>query len=257
MVNANVNHVNRTADPLEGDKTLASLVRPPRASVLDKSIKLLVHAMIEAFQCIVNTNVAPVSRGLPLEHLRALGRKEFNSIKGIDPTTTKYWLESVEKILEKMEKQITISTAQSCPLPTVSLSKYLEEEGQNKNAESQLLKSSIPAENDCHTQAEDPVSDVPKYLLELGLTPECKQLISSLPAEKGWVANLLHQYQSFWHTTRQLQAVLTCQNHFQAQETDILLVTTAKSGTTWLKAIVFALMNRVKYPNTDNNHPLL
>ncbi|MFQ6666872.1 hypothetical protein Gotur_033077, partial [Gossypium turneri] len=38
----------------------------------------------------------------------------------------------------------------------------------------------------------------------------------------------------FWHTTRQLQAVLTCQNHFQAQETDILL-----------------------YPNTDNNHPLL
>ncbi|XVF03134.1 hypothetical protein REPUB_Repub04eG0234900 [Reevesia pubescens] len=101
----------------------------------------------------------------------------------------------------------------------------------------------------------DPVS-LPKYLQELGLTQECKQLISSLPTEKGWVANHLHQYQGFWHTTRQLQAVLTCQNHFQAQDTDILLVTTPKSGTTWLKALVFALMNRVQYPNTET-HPLL
>ncbi|KAE8673286.1 Cytosolic sulfotransferase 8 [Hibiscus syriacus] len=40
----------------------------------------------------------------------------------------------------------------------------------------------------------DTQSDLPKYLRESGLTPECKQLMSSLPAEKGWV-NQFHQYQ--------------------------------------------------------------
>ncbi|XWS34224.1 hypothetical protein CRYUN_Cryun21dG0022100 [Craigia yunnanensis] len=84
------------------------------------------------------------------------------------------------------------------------------------------LEPACPLSNDL-----PPVS-LPKYLLEEGLTQECRQLIPSLPTEKGWVANHLHQYQGFWHTTR----------------------------TTWLKAIVFALMNRVQYPNPET-HPLL
>ncbi|GMI87570.1 sulfotransferase 202B1 [Hibiscus trionum] len=136
-----------------------------------------------------------------------------------------------------------------------------EESQQNKQQE-----SSSPADYGCNktiaimsnAQPAEPVSDIPKYLLELGVTEECKKLIMSLPTEKGWVANHLHQYQGFWHTTRQLQAVLACQRHFQAQDTDIFLITTPKSGTTWLKAIVFALMNRFQYPNTHtHHHPLL
>ncbi|KAK5825379.1 hypothetical protein PVK06_020204 [Gossypium arboreum] len=65
--------------------------------------------MIGAFQWIAGANCAsapanptPVSRGLPLEHLLALGGKEFSRIKGTDLIRAEYWLEGVGKILEQM-----------------------------------------------------------------------------------------------------------------------------------------------------------
>lgn len=98
---------------------------------------------------------------------------------------------------------------------------------------------------------------LPKYLQEDELTQECRELISSLPAETGWVVDHLYQYQGFWHTSRELQGVLACQKHFQAQDSDILLVTTPKAGTTWLKAITFAIVNHLRYVDNPCNHPLL
>ncbi|KAL7264634.1 hypothetical protein ACSBR1_002570 [Camellia fascicularis] len=53
-----------------------------------------------------------------------------------------------------------------------------------------------------------------------------------------------------------LQGVIACQQHFQAQDIDILIVTTPKSGTTWLKAILFVIENWTRYPDM-NRHPLL
>ncbi|KAH7569951.1 hypothetical protein ACOSP7_017844 [Xanthoceras sorbifolium] len=111
------------------------------------------------------------------------------------------------------------------------------------------LSSSVPTT--------PPNDSLPKYLQEDDMTQERKDFVSSLPIEKGWVANHLHQYQGFWHTTRQLHGVLTCQKHFQAQDSDILLVTNPKSGTTWLKALTFALVNRLDYVDHPENHPLL
>ncbi|KAF5184419.1 Cytosolic sulfotransferase [Thalictrum thalictroides] len=100
---------------------------------------------------------------------------------------------------------------------------------------------------------------LPKYLHEdqNELSQECRHLMSSLPRDKGWVVNHLFNYQGFWHTTRQLQGVLASQKLFQAQQTDLFLVTTPKSGTTWLKAMAFAILNRDRYPCNNDHHPLL
>ncbi|CAI9775186.1 unnamed protein product [Fraxinus pennsylvanica] len=98
---------------------------------------------------------------------------------------------------------------------------------------------------------------LPKYLhQEEVVAQEYKDLILSLPKESGWVASSLYKYQGFWHPVRHLQGIITCQRHFQARDSDFILVTTPKSGTTWLKAIVFTLMNRMQY-HISQDHPLL
>ncbi|KAK3437232.1 hypothetical protein EUGRSUZ_C01959 [Eucalyptus grandis] len=86
----------------------------------------------------------------------------------------------------------------------------------------------------------------------------CTDLISSLPSDKGWDNPSLILYQGFWFPSWLFDGVLACQKHFQAHNSDIILVTSPKSGTTWLKAILFALLNRAKYsdPNSEQCHPL-
>ncbi|KAL8035356.1 hypothetical protein ABFX02_12G092200 [Erythranthe guttata] len=102
----------------------------------------------------------------------------------------------------------------------------------------------------------------PKYLQEEEtLTEECRRIIATLPKEKGWLSSHLYQFQGFWYPVRHLQGVIACQKNFvETRDSDIFLVTTPKSGTTWLKAIIFALTNRTKHPvatTTDKTHPLL
>ncbi|CAN7124904.1 unnamed protein product [Brassica rapa subsp. narinosa] len=95
------------------------------------------------------------------------------------------------------------------------------------------------------------------YLRDEDLTQETRDLISSLPSEKGWLVSQMYQFQGRWHTQALLQGLLQCQKHFEAKDSDIILVTNPKSGTTWLKALVFALINRNQFPVSSGNHPLL
>ncbi|XP_009598362.1 cytosolic sulfotransferase 12-like [Nicotiana tabacum] len=97
----------------------------------------------------------------------------------------------------------------------------------------------------------------PKYLREDELNEESKKLLLTLPKERGWLASHIYNYQGFWIAPRHLQGVIACQQQFQAQDSDIILVTSPKSGTTWLKALVFALVNRIRFPFSEQNHPLL
>ncbi|XP_030443581.2 cytosolic sulfotransferase 12-like [Syzygium oleosum] len=98
-----------------------------------------------------------------------------------------------------------------------------------------------------------------KYLRDNGMSQACKDLLSSLPSEEDWVAASLCPCQGFWFPSPLLSGIPACQNHFQAHTSDILLVSNPKSDTTWLKAILFALLNCAKYSKSDSQqcHPLL
>ncbi|KAK4835300.1 hypothetical protein QYF36_008036 [Acer negundo] len=84
-----------------------------------------------------------------------------------------------------------------------------------------------------------------------------EELVPTLPRRKGWMTNDLVQYQGFWLTpTSPLKVVILMEDgHFKPQPTDIFLSTFPKSGTTWLKALIFATINRNNFD--FSKHPLL
>ncbi|KAM3269287.1 cytosolic sulfotransferase 12 [Capsicum chacoense] len=95
----------------------------------------------------------------------------------------------------------------------------------------------------------------PKYLQEDDLSEEFKKFLSTLPKEKAWIGSYMYNYQGFWVEDRIIQGVIACQQQFQAHDSDIILVTNPKSGTTWLKSLLFALVNRKIYGDDhDRNY---
>ncbi|KAL7222724.1 hypothetical protein ACSBR1_024427 [Camellia fascicularis] len=52
-----------------------------------------------------------------------------------------------------------------------------------------------------------------------------------------------------------IHGIIPFQQQFKAQDTDLMLVTFPKSGTTWLKALAFTIANRNNYPFSES--PLL
>ena len=87
------------------------------------------------------------------------------------------------------------------------------------------------------------------------LSTECQQLLPTLPREKTWDGSYYYLYQGFWFRAILLHGSILFQKHFQAEDEDVLVITAAKSGTTWLKALTFAIANR-KDPSLTQS-PLL
>ncbi|XP_058782573.1 cytosolic sulfotransferase 15-like [Vicia villosa] len=81
-------------------------------------------------------------------------------------------------------------------------------------------------------------------------------MILSLPREKGWRTPYIYLFQGFWCQPAEIQAISIFQNHFQAKDSDVFVATVPKSGTTWLKALTFAIVNRQDHLISSKNHPL-
>ncbi|KAL1218731.1 Cytosolic sulfotransferase 7 [Cardamine amara subsp. amara] len=84
---------------------------------------------------------------------------------------------------------------------------------------------------------------------------ETISLISSLPLNIDFHERELFKYQGFWYNKNTLQGILNFQRGFEPQDTDIIIASFPKSGTTWLKALTVALLERSNHSFDD--HPLL
>jgi hypothetical protein len=80
-------------------------------------------------------------------------------------------------------------------------------------------------------------------------------VISSLPLETQCPPFLLRQYGGFWMPESFLPGVAAAHRQFKPRPSDVLLASFPKSGTTWLKALAFATLNRVKHPPRHPDHP--
>ncbi|TKY68370.1 Cytosolic sulfotransferase 15 [Spatholobus suberectus] len=72
------------------------------------------------------------------------------------------------------------------------------------------------------------------------------KLTLSLRREKGWAAPYLYLFEDFWCPS----------THIQAKDSDVIVASFPKSGTTWLKALTFAIVNHQRLSSLEN-HPLL
>ncbi|XP_021286250.1 flavonol sulfotransferase-like [Herrania umbratica] len=83
-----------------------------------------------------------------------------------------------------------------------------------------------------------------------------RETLRSFPIGKGWMTEHLVHYQGFWLAPKAaLKGVIWIQDRFKARPTDIVLATFPKTGTTWLRALIFATINRTRYD--FSKHPLL
>ncbi|KAD3067783.1 hypothetical protein E3N88_35663 [Mikania micrantha] len=81
-----------------------------------------------------------------------------------------------------------------------------------------------------------------------------KHLLETLPKGRGWRTQHLYNYNGFWLGPMTLNANLLLHTYFKCEPTNIILASFMKSGTTWLKALMFSTLNRDRY--SFSNHYL-
>ncbi|KAK3011639.1 hypothetical protein RJ639_011313 [Escallonia herrerae] len=81
-------------------------------------------------------------------------------------------------------------------------------------------------------------------------------ITSSLPEEKWWESDEpLYQFNGFWFRLSNLQGVQQVLEHFKPLATDVILASFPKTGTTWLKSLLYSIINRSSKESLISNHP--
>ncbi|KAG2604986.1 cytosolic sulfotransferase 10-like [Panicum virgatum] len=84
------------------------------------------------------------------------------------------------------------------------------------------------------------------------------EILPSLPLETRCLPSFhLRCYKGFWLSEKALTGYFPAIHaHFEPRPDDIFLTSFPKSGTTLLKALAFATLNRAAHPPSDADHPL-
>ncbi|KAL7209687.1 hypothetical protein ACSBR1_031281 [Camellia fascicularis] len=89
----------------------------------------------------------------------------------------------------------------------------------------------------------------------MGDDDEWEELLKTLPKVKLPNGIDIFLYKGYWYPYMYIHGILSFQQHFKAQNSDLILASLPKAGTTWLKALTFAIANRNNYSLREN--PLL
>ncbi|KAM6542307.1 hypothetical protein CsatB_006754 [Cannabis sativa] len=80
------------------------------------------------------------------------------------------------------------------------------------------------------------------------------EILAKLEKIKDPVGDICrYNYQGFWIQEFSLKGLISFQTQFEARDDDIILTSCPKSGTTWLKSLIFSIVNR---NNNNNINPL-
>ncbi|XP_074280201.1 cytosolic sulfotransferase 5-like [Silene latifolia] len=148
---------------------------------------------------------------------------------------------TLNKIQEKEKEEHKLTQTS-----TITLNKPQEEE------EHKLTHTSTLTPNKAQEEEE-------KEQHKVALKDEVEKLRQCLPKATfmGTKFEAL-KYQGFWcalGSNRVLEQILTFQRHFQAKDTDLIIASLPKTGTTWLKSLLYSVVNRVDFKPTQS--PLL
>ncbi|XP_057795649.1 cytosolic sulfotransferase 12-like [Salvia miltiorrhiza] len=79
--------------------------------------------------------------------------------------------------------------------------------------------------------------------------------VASLPKQK-WVGDEhLVQFGGFWFVPQHMKLIKRVINHFTPLPTDVILATSPKTGTTWLKSLLYSILNRSFKHKLAVQHP--
>ncbi|KAL5758818.1 hypothetical protein ACOSP7_021429 [Xanthoceras sorbifolium] len=95
-------------------------------------------------------------------------------------------------------------------------------------------------------------------LADCDLSDEIQELLLTLLREKTFDGSFIYKYEGVWYRPIFLAGLISSQKHFHAEDSDTIVITFPKSGTTWLKALTYATVHRSLTAMFDsNNSPLL
>ncbi|XP_072963217.1 cytosolic sulfotransferase 5-like [Typha angustifolia] len=83
------------------------------------------------------------------------------------------------------------------------------------------------------------------------------QLVSTFPRVEADDPRNLYRHRDGWYAPiHMIVGAMVAQQHFKARPSDVILASYPKSGTTWLKALLFATVHRKSNANSSTPHPL-